>query len=76
VHRSVFTLVVEAGVKVMMGEKRVRQEALFYEFWLERHVSETHLLRAIDRFVELDGVRRGSWFRSTAPSAGRRSILN
>jgi transposase len=41
----------------MMGERRVRQEALFYEFSLERHVPETHLLRAIDRFVELDGVR-------------------
>ena len=30
---------------------------MFYEFSLERHVPETHLLRAIDRFVELDGVR-------------------
>src|ERR1700732_17807 len=42
----------------MMGERRVRQEALFYEFSLERHVPETHLLRHIDRFVELDGLRR------------------
>src|SRR5437867_4214404 len=42
----------------MMGERRVGQEALFYEFSLERHVPETHLLRSIDRFVELDGVRR------------------
>ena len=41
----------------MMGERRVGQEALFYEFSLERHVPETHLLRSIDRFVELDGVR-------------------
>jgi transposase len=41
----------------MMGERQVRQDALFYEFSLERHVPETHLLRAIDRFVELDGVR-------------------
>jgi len=41
----------------MMGERQVQQEALFYEFSLERHVPETHLLRAIDRFVELDGVR-------------------
>jgi hypothetical protein len=39
----------------MMGERRVQQEALFYEFSLERHVPETHLLRHIDRFVELDG---------------------
>ena len=41
----------------MMGERRVQQDALFYEFSLERHVPETHLLRAIDRFVDLDGVR-------------------
>ncbi len=41
----------------MMGERRVRQDALFYEFSLERHVPEQHLLRAIDRFVDLDGVR-------------------
>src|SRR5947207_2683016 len=42
----------------MMGERRVQQEALFYEFSLERHVPETHLLRHIDRFVEVDGLRR------------------
>jgi transposase len=41
----------------MMGERCVRQDALFYEFSLERHVPEPHLLRAIDRFVDLDGVR-------------------
>src|SRR5215471_15343171 len=42
----------------MMGERRIRQEALFYEFSLERHVPEKHLLRSIDRFVELDGLRQ------------------
>ena len=42
----------------MMGERRVRQEALFYEFSLERHVPEKHLLRSIDRFVELDALRQ------------------
>src|SRR6266513_3383527 len=42
----------------MMGERRVQQEALFYEFSLERHVPETHLLRHVARFVELDGLRR------------------
>src|SRR5437588_8716640 len=46
------------GVKPMMGERRVAQEHLFYEFSLERHVPETHLLRSIDRFVELGGMRR------------------
>ena len=42
----------------MMGERQVQQDALFYEFSLERHVPAEHLLRSIDRFVELDGVRR------------------
>jgi transposase len=42
----------------MMGERCVRQEALFYEFSLEQHVPETHLLRLIDRFVELDNLRQ------------------
>src|SRR5215207_6116855 len=46
------------GVGLMMGEHRVRQDALFYEFSLEQHVPVTHLLRAIDRFVELDGLRQ------------------
>jgi transposase len=41
----------------MMGDRRVGQDALFYEFSLERHVPAEHLLRSIDRFVELDGVR-------------------
>ena len=31
---------------------------MFYGFSLEQHVPETHLLRSIDRFVELDGLRR------------------
>jgi flavin reductase (DIM6/NTAB) family NADH-FMN oxidoreductase RutF len=41
----------------MMGERRVAQEALFYEFSLERHVPADHLLRAIDRVVDLSGLR-------------------
>ena len=41
----------------MMGERRVMQEALFYGFRLERHVPDDHLLRKIDRFVDLTGLR-------------------
>ena len=41
-----------------MGHQRVEQAALFYEFSLERHVPDDHLLRSIDRFVDLDGLRR------------------
>ena len=41
----------------MMGERRVMQEALFYGFSLERRVPGNHLLRKIDRFVDLSEVR-------------------
>ncbi len=41
----------------MMGERRVAQEALFYEFSLERHVPVGHWMRAIDRFVDLSEIR-------------------
>jgi hypothetical protein len=52
----------------MMGERRLGQDALFYEFSLERHVPENHLLRSIDQFV-------GNWRRSTARLVARRSIF-
>src|SRR5262244_4194950 len=42
----------------MMGHRQIEQAALFYEFSLERHVPTDHLLRSIDRFVELGGLRR------------------
>src|SRR5215468_9274797 len=41
----------------MMGERRVDQGSLFYEFSLERHVPADHLLRAIDGFVDLANLR-------------------
>lgn len=41
-----------------MGHQRIEQAALFYEFSLERHVPADHLLRSIDRFVDLDELRR------------------
>ncbi|WAC47789.1 IS1182 family transposase [Asticcacaulis sp. SL142] len=41
----------------MMGERTVMQAALFYEFDLERHVPTHHLIRSIDRFVDLSGIR-------------------
>ena len=56
----------------MMGERRVDQGSLFYEFSLERHVPADHLLRAIDRFVDLTDLRvRLAPFYS---SVGRPSI--
>lgn len=41
----------------MMGDRRVAQDSLFYEFRLEGHVPANHLLRSIDRFVDLTGLR-------------------
>src|SRR5450631_3322876 len=41
----------------MMGDRTVMQEALFYGFSLERHVPDDHLVRKIDRFVDLSEVR-------------------
>ena len=42
----------------MMGHRQVDQAVLFYEFSLETHVPGDHLLRSIDRFVELGELRR------------------
>jgi transposase len=41
----------------MMGDRRVDQGSLFYRFSLDRHVPAGHMLRAVDRFVDLEGVR-------------------
>ncbi len=55
-----------------MGPRQVEQGALFYEFSLDTHVPADHLLRAIDRFVDLSDLRR-----ALAPfyaSTGRPSV--
>ena len=42
----------------MMGPQQVEQRALFYDFSLDAHVPGDHLLRSIERFVDLSEVRR------------------
>lgn len=42
----------------MMGDRLMMQESLFYQFRLDDHVPADHMLRAIDRFVDLDGLRQ------------------
>ncbi|AXI42586.1 IS1182 family transposase [Sulfitobacter sp. SK011] len=42
----------------MMGPKQEAQAALCYEFSLEDHVPQDHLLRSIDRFVDLSNIRQ------------------
>jgi hypothetical protein len=61
----------------MMGERRVMQEALFYGFSLERHVSDNHLLRKIDRFVDLSEVRTHlePYYSETGRPVGSRAPL-
>jgi transposase len=56
----------------MMGPRQVDQAPLFYEFSLERHVPAAHLLRAIDRFVDLSDIR--SHLAPFYSSTGRPSI--
>ena len=56
----------------MMGERTVAQEALFYSFSLERHVPADHMLRSIDRFVDLSGIREH--LRPYYSETGRPSI--
>jgi transposase len=56
----------------MMGERRVMQEALFYGFSLERHIPEDHLLRKVDRFVDLSELR--AYLRPYYRDVGRPSI--
>ena len=41
----------------MMGLRQVEQAALFYNFSLEAHVPDEHILRSIDRFVVLSNLR-------------------
>jgi len=38
----------------MMGQLPVQQNALFYQFCLEKHIPGEHLLRQIDRFLDFD----------------------
>jgi len=42
----------------MLGPKQEAQGALFYEFSIEDHVPQDHLLRSINRFVDLSGIRQ------------------
>jgi len=33
------------------------QSSLFYEFSLERHVADDHMVRSLERFVDLSAIR-------------------
>jgi transposase len=66
----------------MMGERRTMQAELFYGFSLERHVPDNHMLRKVERFVDLSDVRAhlGPFYSdigrpSIDPDADRRLLL-
>ena len=42
----------------MMGQQAGAQERLFYSFNLDAHVPSDHLLRSVDRVLDLGGLRR------------------
>ncbi len=56
----------------MMGPRQVAQASLFYRFSVEDHVPGDHLLRRIDRFVDLSDIRR--FLAPYYSSTGRPSI--
>jgi transposase len=46
------------GERVMMGRLEDRQSSLFYDFCLETHVPQDHLLRQIATVLDLSEVRK------------------
>jgi transposase len=56
----------------MLGPRQEAQAALFYEFSLEDHVPQDHLLRSIDRFVDLGSIR--TYLADFYSQTGRPSI--
>jgi transposase len=59
------------GLLLMMGHHS-REEALFYYFRLEDQVPENHLLRLIDRHVDLDFIR--AKLKNSYSDMGRPSV--
>jgi transposase len=57
----------------MMCERQTDQPELFYGFSLERHVPADHLLRSMDRFVDLGDIREQ--LRRFYSDAGRPSSI-
>jgi hypothetical protein len=56
----------------MMGPRQIEQGVLFYNFSLDAHVPADHLLRSIDRFVELWELP-GALISNYAPTSSTKS---
>jgi transposase len=57
---------------IMMGQQSGGQDKLFYSFNLEEHIPSNHLLRGIDRYLNLDDLR--ALLREFYSRTGRPSI--
>ena len=60
------------GLPAHDGTPKSRSEALFYYFRLEDQVPENHLLRLIDRHIDLDFIR--AKLKNSYSDTGRPSI--
>jgi transposase len=56
----------------MMGQQPGRQNVLFYNFCLEKHISPDHLLRQINAFLDFDTIC--TYLRPFYSHTGRPSI--
>ena len=57
----------------MMGRQKDGQDQFLYQFRLEDYVPEDHLLRHIERVLDLQGLHK-HWRPSIATLGDRRSI--
>ena len=56
----------------MMGQLPQQQNALFYDFCLEKHIPEHHLLRQLDQFLDFEQIR--THLRPFYSDTGRPSV--
>ncbi|MCP4091545.1 MAG: transposase, partial [Gammaproteobacteria bacterium] len=72
-HHEIIVLVTTSrGCLSMMGQLPDQQNALFYEFCLEDHIPEDHLLRQINQFLDFNQIR--DHIQSYYSHTGRPSI--
>ena len=64
-------ILIAGGLLIMMGQ-HARSEALFYYFRLEEYIPENHLLRLIDKHIDLSFVRER--LKDSYSETGRPSI--
>jgi hypothetical protein len=59
----------------MLGPKQEAQGALFYEFSIDDHIPQDHLLRSVDWFVDLSGIRQHLTSHTGRPLIGPELLI-